>query len=286
MKLSHKIYFKIAETIRQAGVHRFYKAKNITKPISPFKLVFFCGTEGINYLNASLVSIQKYWHTIPEIIIISDGTPIDDIRSQLLVWPKKMDFIYWKEAALYYESTGDAELTKYATDELWGKKYVSILYCATKYPILYSDTDILWYADIGNYLPAQQPVLKMCQDIENCYSGKLLQELQLDELNKTPPLNAGLIYANGNFSGYPGWKALCKYLADKPDNRTEQTAFAVLNNYYNPDKTFLLTEVLIKIDDAYGFKFTGRQYKQIIARHYVNMKTTAFWRDFVYMLFN
>jgi hypothetical protein len=77
---------------------------------------------------------------------------------------------------------------------------------------------------------------------------------------------------------------LCKYLADKPDNRTEQTAFAVLNNFFNPDKTFLLNEVLIKIDDAYGFKFTGSQYKQIIARHYVNMKTTAFWRDFVYML--
>ncbi|MDN3657492.1 hypothetical protein QWZ08_17700 [Ferruginibacter paludis] len=284
MKLKHKIIFKFFDIMRTSNIHRLYNTKKSPKLTSDFKLVYFCGAEGINYLNASLVSIHKYWNTLPEILIISDGTPLEKIQSQLVPWPKKVDLISWKEAADHFRNTGNKDLADYAQNELWGKKYVSILYCAAQFPLLYSDTDILWFADPQKKLPLTHPVLKMGNDILHCYSNEMLEALNLTALNNQAPLNAGLIFANGDFSAYPGWVSICKYLKEKADFRTEQTSFAILNKYFNPEDFFSLDEVLIKINDEYSFQFTRKAHKHILARHYVNMKSTTFWRDFMYML--
>ena len=39
-------------------------------------------------------------------------------------------------------------------------------------------------------------------------------------------------------------------------------------------------------DDFYRLEFTLKQSPGIMARHYVNTRPVAFWRDFVYICFN
>ncbi len=284
MKLSEKIILKICNIINESKIAGYYKTNHKNKNTSPFKLVFFCGKNGINYLNASLVSVQKKWDSIPELMIVTDGTPADLIRQKLIDWPREVEIIVWTEAYDYYKNQNNDALAEYGKKELWGKKFISILYCASKYPCLYSDTDILWFSTPKLSLPDTSPILKMTVDIEYCYSDIMLKELDINLRSTHPALNAGLIYAHGNFTSFPKWADMCQYLATKPDDRTEQTGFAILNSFFNPSNYFTLNEVLIKIDDEFSLKNTSSSYKNILARHYVNVKFTTFWRDFVYMM--
>jgi hypothetical protein len=286
MKLKHRVILKIASVIRSANLAHFYPIKKDERSCPPFKLVFFCGEYGLNYLNASLISVFKHWEKLPEICIVSDGTPIEKIRKGLIKWPKKVDVISWELCAEHFKDNGNIDLYEYACKDLWGKKFVAINYCAQKFPTFYSDTDILWFSypaieekESGN------PAIKMCQDVSHCYSNVMLEELGLTKLYQCKPLNAGLIYSNGNFASFQNWKSLCNYLATKPDNRTEQTSFAVLNIFFNPDNFFTISEVLIKIDDEFSLIYTKKLYPKILARHYVHLKSTTFWRDFIYMCF-
>jgi hypothetical protein len=44
--------------------------------------------------------------------------------------------------------------------------------------------------------------------------------------------------------------------------------------------------VLIRTDDFFRLEFTLKHSPGIMARHYVNTRPVAFWRDFVYICFN
>lgn len=285
MTLKRKIFFTIGSIIRRTIPVHLYPIRKDKRKTTPFKLVFFCGEKGLSYLNASLISVYKYWKELPDIVIISDGTPFNKIEKQLIKWPKKIELISWEETAEYFKNNGNKELYDYASKDLWGKKFVGILYCALQSPTLYSDTDILWFSPPALKVDPNEIVLKMCQDISHCYSNEMLQELNLLEINNKAPLNAGLIYANGDFSGYKDWAALTRYLSTKPDFRTEQTSFAILNNYFNSEDYFKPTEILIKIDDELSLTFTKKVNPSIQARHYVHVKPTTFWRDFLHIFF-
>lgn len=262
-----------------------YKLENI-KIESSFNLVLFCGTNGINYLNASLFSIYKNWATIPKIIIVTDGTPVDLVRKKMIKWPKDVKIISWTECSNYYKEKGEFNLHKYASRDLWGKKLLAILYCAEKEDVLYSDTDVLWFKDPSNSITniSTMPFMKMCQDVEYCYSDDLNKELKDEKLFINAPLNAGVIFAKGSFEGYPHWEKLCKYLADYPDNRSEQTTFALLTNYFG--NSWSKDELMLEVDDMNEIKLNlyKERYKKIYGRHYVSTKSWLFWRDYLLLI--
>ena len=262
---------------------KIFKVKTDNRPVSTFKLVFFCGSM-VEYLNASLVSVYKNWDTIPEIIIVTDGTPTELIKNKLIKWPQKIEIQTWEYCCKGINYQGKDELYQYAAKNIWGKKFSSICYYSEKYPILYSDTDILWFAPpiIEDF--KKGTIIKMCQDVGYYYSTLLLDALQQQHIFNYTPLNAGLIYANGNISSFPQWQQLTNYLVQNPEHFSEQTAFAILNNYFNPGINFKREEIFIQIDDMYSMKYTKKYYPKIWARHYVNLKSTCFWRDFVYLL--
>ncbi len=285
MNFKQKVLHKIASIIRSSNLAKYCSLNNDKRKTTPFKLVYFCGDRGLNYLNASLISVFKHWKELPDVFIISDGTSVSTIRGGLVKWPKKVDIILWKECADYFNANGNSDLFKYACDELWGKKFAAIIYCAQKFPTLYTDSDILWFSYPNIDTTSAKPVLKMCEDISYCYSENMIEALNQQKVYDIKPLNAGLIYASGDFSGFDGWKLLTKYLKTNPDNRTEQTSFAILNNYFNPTEFFKLSEVIIKVDDEYGLRYSKTQFPDMLARHYVNKKETTFWRDFLFMFF-
>jgi hypothetical protein len=282
--IQKNLYHRVYALICKLNLARFSKTKKDNRAVSPFKLVFFCGKSGIEYLNASLASVYKSWDTIPEIIIITDGTPAEIVQKKLISWPQKLQIYTWEFCGQYFKENGKPELYEYAAKDIWGKKFVGICYCAEKFPILYSDTDILWFASPMLEDLKGGTMVKMCQDVDYHYSKPLLDFLKQQQLIDYTPLNAGLIYAGGNFSSFPQWQQLISYLAKYPDHRTEQTSFAILNNYFNPNDYFKQQEIFIQIDDMYSLRYTKRKNTGIWARHYVNLKNTSFWRDFVYLL--
>jgi hypothetical protein len=282
-----KDIYKIAGfAVRNLRVYKYFKFKDDNRETFPYKMVFMCGKEGIRYLNACLSSIYFSWNKLPEICIVSDGTSLLKFEKELIKWPRKMEVISWEHCAMHFKKKGDDDIYNFANQNIFGKKFASLLYYAEQHPFLYCDTDILWYTSPEEVKITAEPFIKMSKEEGTaCYSAKLLKYLDEEKCLQTTPFNAGLMYLSGDFSVYPKWKALCKYVGgdSKDDIMAEQTSFAMMNNYFNANSYWNSNEVLIKTDDIYNLKYTHKYFPQILARHYVYTRPTAFWRDFVYM---
>ncbi|MES1181807.1 MAG: hypothetical protein ABUL44_03340, partial [Flavobacterium sp.] len=203
MSFKKFLYSRFYAAVCKINPARFCKIKDDSRPVSPFKLVFFCGKTGTEYLNASLASVYKSWDTIPEVIITTDGTAPEVIRQKLIKWPKKVEILTWDFCASSLKENGRGDLYEYAAKDVWGKKLVGICYCAQQFPILYSDTDILWFKSPVLETLNGKTLVKMCVDVDHNYSQPLLEALNQTHMLTLPPLNAGLIYAGGEFSKFP-----------------------------------------------------------------------------------
>src|ERR1700749_97785 len=106
MELKQRLYDTAGIAIRRANLYNFISIKEDTRPDFPYKLVYMCGREGERYLNASLASIYLNWSKLPEVVVVSDGTPLTNITK----WPLKLDVISWEEAYAYYQQKGNEAL--------------------------------------------------------------------------------------------------------------------------------------------------------------------------------
>jgi hypothetical protein len=286
-KFKRFLFVKAAAIIRKMRLYSLFNFSNDTRPDAPFKLVFFCGQYGIEYLNASLFSVYRTWKFLPEVLIVTDGTPTDVIKNKLIKWPKEISVISWEECANYYKIKGDHHIYSYASQELWGKKFVACLYCAEHFATLYSDSDVLWFTSPTIEDISYTPSIKMSLDVDFYYNKKIIESLDEQKCFNSVPLNCGVMYLHGNFSNYPKWENLCSILPEcrGKTSFSEQTAFAILNNHFNKEDYWRKNEVLTKVDDTYKFNYTKAQHPDVVARHYVSEKGITFWRDFVYMCF-
>ena len=288
MHWKQDLYKAAGLAIRRSRLHRLFSLKDDGRPTFPHKLVYMCGREGQRYLNASLTSVYLFWDSLPEVIIISDGTPLRDI----VRWPRKLEVISWKDAYRHFSDKSNFDICRYADRLVYGKKFISLVYLAQQTPLLYSDTDVLWYSmpDLRGITPTSTFV-KMGSDVSGAYySGSLLESLDEHRCTENIPFNAGLMYIGGDLSSYPKWSELCRRLAEDPGagllDFTEQTAFAILANHFNAASYFTQREILIRTDDTYALQYTLKHSPGIIARHYVNTRRVAFWRDFAYICVN
>jgi hypothetical protein len=288
-RLRNDLYMAAGFAVRRSQLHRLFRLKNDDRPTFPHKLVYMCGREGQRYLNASLTSVYLFWDSLPEVIVISDGTPLNNIVS----WPRKLEVISYQQAYDHFKTTGNTDLCAYADRIVYGKKFMSLVYLSQNTPILYSDTDVLWYSTPETAgIPTQGPYVKMGSDVAaGYYAGSMLETLGEERCLDNVPFNAGVMYICGDLASYPKWPEFCRYLAthvppDQTTDYSEQTAFAILANHFSAGSYWTHGEVLIRTDDFFGLEFTLKRSPGIIARHYVNTRPVAFWRDFVYICFN
>lgn len=289
VQLRNDLYMVAGLAIRRSQLHRLFRLRNDDRPTFPHKLVYLCGREGQRYLNASLTSVYLFWDSLPEVIVISDGTPLNKVVS----WPRKLEVISYKDAYDHFKGCGNEDLCAYADRIVYGKKFISLAYLAQQSPVLYSDTDVLWYSSPKmEDIPTGETYVKMGSDVASgYYSASMLEQLEEDRCLENTPFNAGLMYVAGNLASYPKWNELCNYLAthQAPNASTdysEQTAFAILANHFNAASYWTPGQVLIRTDDVYRLEYTLKHSPGIMARHYVNTRPVAFWRDFVYICFN
>ena len=288
MKFRSSLFRAGGLAVRRLKPYKLFTLTDDGRETFPYKLAFMCGREGIGYMNASLVSIYRTWDQLPEVVVISDGTPLTKFEKELIGWPRKIEIISWEEGAAHFHMKGNAELCQYARNIVYGKKFISLLYLAGQYPFLYSDTDILWFASPEvPEIDTTLPFIKMGEDVgKGFYSDKMLLALGEEKCVANAPFNAGLMYLSGDFSVYPKWRELCRYLSVHQSGLpgpefSEQTAFAILNNYFNGRTWWAPGEILIKTDDEYDLGYTRKYFPGIRARHYVHTRRTAFWRDFI-----
>src|SRR6185437_3747400 len=142
MHWKQDLYNAAGLAIRRSRLHRLFSLKDDGRPTFPHKLVYMCGREGQRYLNASLTSVYLFWDSLPEVIVISDGTPLRNI----VRWPRKLEMVSWKDAYRHFAENGNRDICRYADRLVYGKKFAALVYLARQTPILYSDTDVLWYS--------------------------------------------------------------------------------------------------------------------------------------------
>ncbi|MDQ1141163.1 hypothetical protein [Pedobacter agri] len=285
-KLKYYPFRASARILQKLHLYKYFNLKDDQRPTTSYKLAFFCGASGIDYLNACLLSVYLSWDSLPNISIITDGTDPSFLRKNLIDWPKEVEIETWEDAAFYFKDKGDRSLYDIALNKRWpGKKFVSLLYLASKSLILYSDSDVLWFGAPAKIDTMNKPYIKMGKDVDPFFTDSILQDLPTANSFRKIPLNAGVMFLSGDFSSYPYWDKLRENLLQNPDtdNFAEQTAFAILNNHFNGKDFWNEKEILIKIDDMYSLGYTKPNHESILARHYVSTKNISFWRDFLHL---
>jgi hypothetical protein len=72
---------------------------------------------------------------------------------------------------------------------------------------------------------------------------------------------------------------------EPPDNRTDQTTFGILSNYFDT-YPWTMDEVMIDANDKNEVipNLNKEKYNLLYARYYVFTKTWLFWRDYLFFL--
>jgi hypothetical protein len=279
-----KILFKFGGIIRR--LLRLFPNPDIPKhqPDTNFRLVYFCGDMGIDYLIASINSVRLSWKQFPKILIITDGFPPDEVRTRLGRWSERFEIITWEACAGFFKDPKFTNVVNYARQQLWGRKFLSLLYSIYHYRTLYSDTDVLWYEDPSVLFPKREDgfTLIMSSDVEFSYDKHLLDCMAVTS-DQLKPLNAGVIYGHGDLSIFPEWETLTRSLLDCRTNFSEQTAMAIIATRLG--SSWPIETVFMDIKDySRIFDYSPIRHRGIIARHYVSVKPWLFWRDYIILL--
>ena len=259
---------------------------NKQRELSDTNLLFFCGKKGARMLKPVLLSIYNRWEKIPNITIVTDGTPEEYIAGCIRFWPFPYEIKPWTEAREYHRQRGRHTLLKFADNTVFGKKLCAILAEGETKPTLYCDTDVLWFSD--PILPdthSRAVTFRMSTDNAHTYSKTLITGLKAESLLSEEPLNAGVIFISGSVYDHPGFfERITDVLQYAKEGVAEQTAFALASIEYGDRWT--LENIIISTEDIH-WPFIPRYfyhyYEPLFARHHVLTKNSWFWRDALYL---
>jgi hypothetical protein len=207
------------------------------------------------------------------LIIVSDGTRTEkQIRKDFSFWKGNLVVADWKDCLSSY--SGDLEaFTKFADQSVYGRKFAAMLHYAKEGPLLFCDSDVLWFHPLKSLPNPFDTMIKVCEDIEPSYNLDLVAEMGWHHLEKFPPINVGVVYLNGDLMRrFPVIDEAIKRLR-APFKFPEQTILAAV---CQRDDVWPLTEVHITLDDL-GKLFT--RDADWAARHYVSIAKFKYWRD-------
>jgi len=256
------------------------------RELSDLSLVLFCGQKGAKMLRPVLLSIYTTWEKIPPVTIITDGTPKEYIESYLKFWPFPVQVKSWQESAAFHLEKGRKSIVELSEINVFGKKLMGILAEAETRPILYCDTDIIWFGEPT--LPARSPgkgcEVRISTDNIHSYHMPLLRYLKRLDMMEKSPVNSGMIYLSGSvYDHYQEFGQMMDFIKFFNEPFAEQTTFALIADHLGDKWT--LNDVLLTIDDLHWpliprYYFSGSHF----ARHHVMTKHSWFWRDALYVI--
>lgn len=238
----------------------------------------------IDMTRLSLLSIANSWLTLPQLIINTDGSmSAEEISEALNFWPAKITVEDWKSTATYHNQKDRTALVTYGDAHPFGKKLALILRYAEQGPIVWIDSDILFFNDFTAFLP--QPTNAFAcggtEDFAAAYHDAVLK-ITGDDLYTKYNFNAGLLYVAGqNIYENFGLKHIIESIHPQYDFVTEQTIFAHIASES--------LGVIWSKDTVKNYNNDSQQIKampvhDVVARHYTSNVRHLFWRDAFFRL--
>ena len=109
-------------------------------------LLIFSGYRGAKMMKALLLSIYYRWDNIPRVTIVSDGTPKEVLDTAMQFWPYPYEIKHWEDCAAWHRTRGHTAIIDFAHVNTYARKLLCVLAEAERRPVLYCDTDVLWFA--------------------------------------------------------------------------------------------------------------------------------------------
>lgn len=243
-------------------------------------LLIFSGYRGAKMMKALLLSVYYRWDKIPHVTIVSDGTPKEVLEAAMQFWPYPYRIKHWEECAEWHRAKGHPAIIDFARVNPFARKLLAVLAEGEQHPVLYCDTDVLWFAQPR--LPEQSAdrcSIRMALDNMHCYHLPAIRYLNRHDLLEKPPMNAGVVYLDGSVHDhYPNFEELLQFMRIFNEGPAEQMTFAMLADRLGDNWT--LDEIILNTSDKYWpvlprYPFSGTQ----LARHHVATKHNWFWRD-------
>jgi hypothetical protein len=249
----------------------------IPGPVAPFRFLSMTGSKHLDMLNQCLISLHNTWYARPDLIIYSDGTvSLQALKRKLNWWKGNIKFGTQEEILAWTAQSGSQALHSFACKEAVGRKLSCILLEATDAPVLWCDTDILWYKQIGKIENLKEFQLQVSEDYQAAYDGYISEKCP--EILLNPPfINTGLVYLQGHLLNELPLIPWLNELDKKPNHFTEQTFLAIAVKLLK-GKMWSLNEIACLQSDRFKLSpsFKGKNW---IARHYVGPVRHLFWRD-------
>lgn len=251
------------------------------RPGLPLTLLYFTGRDQLSLLRESLLSVHRAWPRLPELAVVSDGTlERADVEAFLPWWPGSLTAYDWRELLPNRPEGPDELLARFAGREVMGRKLSAIVALARRGPVLYSDTDVLWFRYPRWLEPLleseDRPTLVVSRDTVRSYDDRLVPD-RLPRLAEPPYLCAGLLFARGDVLRDSELEPILAFAAEGGVARTEQTLIAAAARRLGRE-SLPEDEVTAQIHDRFSLRPTFR-HRPWAARHYVITVRHLFWLD-------
>jgi hypothetical protein len=249
-----------------------------------YNLVMLSGSTQLNMLNVCLKSVYNNFKQLPHIYVITDQSLSASACKKGIHWfpESNVTVIDALTCIAYHEDKGNHLIKQFASKNPMGLKLAAILQVIdVGKPVLYSDTDVIWYDDPIAYLSAFLNVphfyLALSVDFQPAYDHGLINKYNLTVLNEEPYFCAGISFINKlTEEHYQTIENLLPAVIQQSNHFSEQTMLALLNKQSG---TFCLdkNKFTMELNDA--LNFLPAKKKQITARHYIGPVRHLFWRD-------
>lgn len=244
-----------------------------------------CSIKELKRAKASIISFLMNASLYPkEIFVVSDGTwNEEEGKANFGKMASIVRFISWEDLIPKIEPLIPS-LTHWALKQIWGRKLLTILALSFDSPLLFADSDILWFNTPLSPNEIEGISLKLSTDNSHNYDQNYINNFKMGILNNTlNPVNCGVVFIKNCMNLITDRAMECiKYESQNPGKYSEQTFFAILNLDYSDMWTN--HEIISSIDDIIAdFNKSLPIQNAYIARHYVWRLKWVFWKDYIKM---
>jgi hypothetical protein len=250
------------------------------RPFANFRYLTMCDRAHWLMLRESLFSLYRSWALLPEITVVSDGTwTAIEFADVFSWWPAPITVLTRQQICAKASSADLAELADYARESPYGLKLAALVIEARKQPVLFVDSDILWFQDplllLGE--PASWAKPRGLRE-SNCHQRREMALRHCASVLEPPFVNSGIVALHGELMPRDLLRGMAKEALPFPqDSSCEQTIIAAavkLGGEVLPEKLSL-----VEFDDVFRFRSRNMKTEGYCSRHYVHWMRHVLYRD-------
>lgn len=231
-------------------------------------------------LRESLVSLHRAWEQLPSVTVVSDGSwNRAEFAEAFDFWPGNLQVLLPEEILQPLANDGKKDLVALARQHPLGLKLAAVVFAAKDEPVLFSDSDILWFSDPQKILAQRNGRPGPAATVESARSyNEELVRVHAPELLAAPGINTGCIYLHGELCPPDFLQALLTTALENPrHNFNEQSIIAAAVQRHG--ERLPAQFCMVDFADANSWRRRLPWREGFHARHYVNWMRHQFYRD-------